>query len=195
VRNLLANDAVRPNCCACYYTATFGVFGVPVGPVERSVFFCRTYSLVMRVIRGEHVNVLVVCNEPCVIGPLSLVRPIGHSGCPGIGEITEPAWPLSSAAADGANSVLLLGQRCPRDRAGLARRILAPGGYRILRANLWAPRPRGRRVADARSAPARARRSAPVPGPLPSRHRPGCRRGTGRAAAAARGLDPAGAQP
>ena len=61
------------------------------GPAERSAFFCRTYSLVIRVIRGKHVNVLVVCNEPCVIGPLSLVGLIGHSGCPGIGEITEPS--------------------------------------------------------------------------------------------------------
>jgi len=91
VRNLLANDAVRPNCCACYYAAPFVAFGAPAEPAERSAFFCRTYSLVIRVIRGKHVNVLVVCNEPCVIGPLSLVRLIGHSGCPGIGEITEPS--------------------------------------------------------------------------------------------------------
>jgi hypothetical protein len=90
VRNLLTNDAVRPNCCACYYSATFVVFGAPVGPGKRSAFFCRTYSLVIRVIHGKHVNVLVACNEPCVIGPLGLVRLIGHSGRPGIGEIAEP---------------------------------------------------------------------------------------------------------
>jgi len=55
----------------------------------------------MRVIRGKHVNVLVVCNELCVIGPLSLVGLIGHSGRPGIGEIAEPG-PAALAGSVGA---------------------------------------------------------------------------------------------
>jgi hypothetical protein len=127
VRNLLANDAVRPNCCACYYSTSFVVFGTPVRPVERSAFFCRTYSLVMRVIPGKHVNVLAVCNEPCVIGPLRLVRLIGHSGCPGIGEITEPGRPLPPLSADDADGVLCQANGVsarPDSRAGLARKIL-----------------------------------------------------------------------
>ena len=110
MRNLLANDADRPNCCACYYRATFAVFGAPVGPVERSAFFCRTYSLVIRVIRGKHVNVLVVCNQPCVIGPLGLVRLIGHSGCPGIGEIAEPGPAILADYAGAAYWACVLGR-------------------------------------------------------------------------------------
>jgi hypothetical protein len=69
----------------------------------------------MHVICGKHVNVLVVCNEPCVIGSLSLVRLIGHSGCPGIGEIAEPGPAALPGLPDGANGMLL-----PRNRHALA---------------------------------------------------------------------------
>ena len=157
MRNLLANDAVRPNCCACYYAAPFVAFGAPAEPAERSAFFCRTYSLVIRVIRGKHVNVLVVCNEPCVIGPLSLVRLIGHSGCPGIGEITEPSPAALPAVCRWRQQHALVrptGVRAAgQPGRALTRRILHTGGCRILRVNLWAPRPRGRRAADAGSRP------------------------------------------
>ena len=34
---------------------------------ELSAFFCRSYSLGMRVICGKHVNVSVIWNSPCVI--------------------------------------------------------------------------------------------------------------------------------
>jgi hypothetical protein len=154
VRNLLANDAVRPNCCACYYSATFVVFGAPVGPVERSAFFCRTYSLVMRVIREKHVNVLVVCNEPCVIGPLSLVRLIGHSGCPGIGEITEPG-PAALACYVGAAHwpACLGGPGSARPGAGAA----GAGG-----AGAGAAGAGGAGVGGAPGGPRRRRRSTPA---------------------------------
>jgi hypothetical protein len=145
VRNLLANDAVRPNCCACYYSTSFVVFGALVRPVQRSVFFCRTYSLVMRVIREKHVNVLVVCNEPCVIGPLSLVRLIGHSACPGIGEdhgvgpaalaalrLTPAtglrAWAVRGPARPGAGGAGAGGARVSGVPGGTA--IPAPAGSR-----------------------------------------------------------------
>lgn len=35
--------------------------------VALSAFFCRSYSLGMRVICGKHVNVSVMWNSPCLI--------------------------------------------------------------------------------------------------------------------------------
>jgi hypothetical protein len=65
---------------------------------ELSAFFCRSYSLGMRVICGKHVNISVVWNSPCVIWSSGLLRPIGCPGSIGPGCADEqPGPPLPEA--------------------------------------------------------------------------------------------------